>query len=128
MKSLTIPRPKSLLEKKKLALFQDLATIHILGKIIQIGYYSSIKGTNFLKPQIASKGDQIHKLSEDIIKSLGEAVRLKEDKAEYMEYEHFTEVYELIKSLVFLDTQSISNLTKVIQEERDKTHEKLKKE
>ncbi|OYD42322.1 hypothetical protein [Sphingobacterium cellulitidis] len=128
MKSLTIPRPKSLLEKKKLALFQDLATIHILGKIIQIGYYSSIKGTNFLKPQIASKGDQIHKLSEDIIKSLGEAVRLKEDKAEYMEYEHFTEVYELIKSLVFLDTQSISNLTKVIQEEREKTHEKLKKE
>lgn len=128
MKSLTIPRPKSLLEKKKLALFQDLATIHILGKIIQIGYYSSIKGTNFLKPQIASKGDRIHKLSEDIIKSLGEAVRLKEDKAEYMEYEHFTEVYELIKSLVFLDTQSISNLTKVIQEEREKTHEKLKKE
>lgn len=128
MKLATTPRPKLLLEQKRDNLFRDLATIHILGKIIKIGYYSSIKGTNLLKPQIASKGDQIHKLSEDIIKSLGEAVRLKEDKAEYMEYEHFTEVYELIKSLVFLDTQSISNLTKVIQEEREKTHEKLKKE
>ena len=128
MKSVTIPRPKILLEQKRENLFRDLATIHVLGKIIQIGYYSSIKGTNFLKPQIASKGDQIYKLSEDIIKSLGEAVRLKEDKAEYMEYEHFTEVYELIKSLVFLDTQSISNLTKVIQEEREKTHEKLRNE
>lgn len=128
MKLVTTPRPKLLLEQKRDNLFRDLATIHVLGKIIQIGYYSSIKGTNFLKPQIASKGDQIYKLSEDIIKSLGEAVRLKEDKAEYMEYEHFTEVYELIKSLVFLDTQSISNLTKAIQEEREKTHEKLKKE
>lgn len=123
-----IIKTKSSLEIKRENLFRDLATIHVLGKLIQIGYYSSIKGTNFLKPRIASKGDQIYKLSEDIINSLGEAVRLKEDKAEYMEYEHFTEVYELIKSLVFLDTQSISNLTKVIQEERERTHEKLRKE
>lgn len=128
MKSATIPRPKTILEKKKLALFQDLATIHILGKIIQIGYFNTIKGTNFSNPKIKVKADQIHKLSKDIIKSIGESIRLKDEMAEYMEYEHFIEVYELIKSLVFLDTDSIRKLQKQSELEAEFCLKRARKE
>ncbi|MGM1427928.1 hypothetical protein ACS126_01630 [Sphingobacterium lactis] len=128
MKLVTIPRPKTILEKKKLALFQDLATIHILGKIIQIGYFNTIKGTNFSNPKIKVKADQIHKLSEDIIKSIGESIRLKDEMAEYMEYEHFIEVYELIKSLVFLDTDSIRKLQKQSEIEAEFCLKRARKE
>ena len=113
MQLITKPRPMMIHEKRE-NLFMDLALIHSLSKIIQISYYNTLKGTNFSKPKIKSKANQIENLSEDIIKSIGDAVRLKEDMADYMEYEHFTEVYELLKTLVFKDTEFIKELTKLI--------------
>ncbi|MDM1294274.1 hypothetical protein HX021_08180 [Sphingobacterium sp. N143] len=113
-------RLKSLQEQKREKLFRNLALIHSLAKVILIAYQDSLKGTNFTKPQIKAKSDQISKLSEDIIKSIGDAVRLKSEMEEYMEYEHFTEVYELLTILVFLDTDSIRSMTTVLTEERQK--------
>ncbi len=120
-------RLKILQEQKREKLFRNLALIHSLSKIILIAYQDSLKGTNFSKPQIKSKSDHISKLSEDIIKSIGDAVRLKEEMEEYMEYDHFTEVYELLTILVFLDTDSIRSMTKVLAEERQKHIDNIEK-
>lgn len=117
---LTDEAREAIIEKKKKALFIDLALIHSLSHIQQIAYFNSIKGTNFRKPKIKSKADQISKFSEDIIKSIGDAITLREDMAEYMEYEHFTELYELMKHLVFMETASIKNLTKILENEKAK--------
>lgn len=105
---------QNLLRQKRENLFRTLATIHVLSKIIQVGYFDAIKDTNFRSPKIKAKADQIHKFSEDIIKSLGDAVRLKDEHADFMEYEHFTELYDLLKMIVFMDTdlvkQTLSNI------------------
>lgn len=108
---------------KREKLFRSLATIHSLSKVIQIAYFDAIKGTNFNNPKIKYKSDQIHKFSEDILNSLGDAVRLKEDHADFMEYEHFAEVYECLKVLIFIDTQSIRNITSMINGELKKITE-----
>lgn len=112
-------RIEDIIAQRREKLFRTLATIHVLAKIIQIGYFDAIKGTNFSSPKIRSKADQIHKFSEDIIKSLGDAVRLKKDTEEFMEYEHFAEVYELLKVLVFTDTRIVrSFLEKLVEHNR----------
>lgn len=109
-----------ILAVKREKLFRSLATIHSLSKVIQIAYIDAIQGTNFRSSKIKSKADQINKFSEDIIKSLGDAVRLKEEHADFMENEHFAEVYECLKVLIFIDTQSIINITSMINGELKK--------
>lgn len=111
---------EDLLTKKRESLFRDLALIHSLAHIQQIAYYNTVKGSNFRKPKIKSKADQISKFSEDIIKSIGDAVTLREDMAEYMEYEHFTEVYELMRHVIFMDTESIRQIIKAFENEKEK--------
>lgn len=119
---------QQIIADKREKIFRSLATIHSLSKVIQIAYFDAIKGTNFSSPKIKSKSDQIHKFSEDIINSLGDSVRLKEEHAEFMEYEHFAEVYECLKVLIFIDTQSIRNITSMINGELKKiTEEECKK-
>lgn len=120
---LAAQQKERILADKREKLFRSLATIHSLSKVIQIAYFDAIKGTNFSSPKIKSKSDQIYKFSEDIINSLGDAVRLKEDHAEFMEYEHFAEVYECLKVLIFIDTQSIRNITSLINGELQKITE-----
>lgn len=114
---------KKILEEKREKLFRSLAVIHSLSKVIQIAYYDAIKDSSFRSPKIKSKSDQINKFSEDIIKSLGDAVRLKSDFEEYMEYEHFTEIYECLRMLLFIDTESIRNISKLLRGEIKKTTE-----
>lgn len=108
---------EKLLNKKREELFRSLAVIHVTAKIQDIAYVHAIQGSNFRNPKIKAKADQLRKHSEDIIKSLGDAVRLKEEHADYMEYDHFTEVYQLLTKLLFIDTQSIRKLTKVLNGE-----------
>lgn len=119
---------KVILEAKREKLFKSLATIHSLSKVIQVAYFDAIKGTNFTNPKIKSKSDQISKFSEDIINSLGDAVRLKDEYADYMEYEHFTEIYECLKLMLFIDTESIRNITKLISGELRKISEQEAKQ
>lgn len=105
---------EQLIEIKKEKLFRSLAVIHVTAKIQEIAYYHAIKDTNYRNPKIKAKADQLKKHSEDIIKSIGDAVKLKEEQKEYMEFEHFTAVYDLLTKLLFIDTQSIKNLTEVL--------------
>ena len=119
---------KAILDAKREKLFISLATIHSLSKVMQVAYFDAIKGTNFTNPKIKSKSDQISKFSDDIIKSLGDAVRLKDEYADYMDYEHFAEVYECLKLMLFIDTESIRNITKLISGELRKVSEQEAKE
>ena len=112
-------RIEDIIAQRREKLFRTLATIHVLAKIIQIGYFDAIKGTNFSSPKIRSKSDQIYKFSEDIIKSLGDAVRLKQETEEFMEYEHFTELYELLKVLVFTNTDIVRELLTKLTEHHE---------
>lgn len=106
-----------ILASKREKLFRSLAVINVTAKIQQIAYFDSIKETNFSKPKIKSKSNQLEKFSLDIITSIGDAVALKKEFEEYMEYEHFTELYGLLKMLLFIDTNSIRNLSKVLKGE-----------
>lgn len=114
---------EKLINQKKEKLFRSLAVINVCAKLQKISYYHSVKDTNFSKPKIKAKADQIEKFSEDIITSLGDAVRLKEEFADYMEYEHFTELYELATMLFFIDTESIKNIAKLLRGEIKQTTE-----
>lgn len=108
---------ESIISRKREKLFRSLAVIHVTAKIQQIAYFDAIKETNFAKPKIKSKANQIEKFSLDIITSIGDAVTLKKEFEDYMEYEHFTELYDLLKMLLFIDTDSIRNLAKVLKGE-----------
>ena len=114
-----LPSRQSVIDRKREDLFRNLALIHSLARVIQIAYFSAVKDTNFRKPKIKAKSDLIHKYSEDIIKSLGDAIRLKEDTQDFMEYEHFTEVYELLKGLVFRDTDVVKEISKLLNKPSD---------
>lgn len=108
---------EKLIAEKKERLFRSLAVIHTTAKIQQIAYYDSIKETSFRSPKIKAKSDLLMKHTDDILKSLGDAVKLKEEFADYMEYEHFTELYELLRMLLFIDTESIRNISKLLKGE-----------
>ena len=105
---------QNIIEQKREKLFRNLALIHSLSKIIEIAYFDSIKDTNFRNPKIKAKADMLHRHSEDIIKSLGDAVKLKEDMSDFMEYDHFVEVFELLRMLVFVGTDTIKVFQNVL--------------
>lgn len=107
----------NIIEKKREKLFRSLALIHVSAKLQQIAYFDSVKETNFRNLKIKAKSNQIEKFSLDIIKSLGDEIKLKKEHEEHMEYEHFTELFELCTMLFFIYTDSIKNLSKVLRGE-----------
>ena len=119
---------QKMLEQKREKLFRNLALIHALSHIMQIAYYDSIKDSNFRNPKIKAKADLLKKHSEDIIKSLGEGVRLKEEAEDFMLYEHNVEVYELLRSLVFTQTDVIIAISKLLDGDPKTLIELMRKE